>query len=56
MGEYGSDIAYVDGGGDTVGGIAEPAGYRMVAADDIMESGLLAEQDFTAPIVGIQPG
>lgn len=56
MGEYGSDIADVDGGGDAVGGIAEPAGYRMVAADGIMESGLRAEQDFTAPIGGIQPG
>jgi hypothetical protein len=56
MGEYGSEIADVEGGGDAVGGVAEPAGYRMVAADDIMELGLRAEQDFTAPIGGIQPG
>jgi hypothetical protein len=56
MGEYGSDIADVVGGGDAVGGVAEPAGCRMVAADGIMESGLLAEQDFTVPIGGIQPG
>jgi len=56
MGKYGSDIADVIGGGDAVGGVAEPAGYRMVAADGIMESGLLAKQDFTAPIGGIQPG
>lgn len=56
MGEYGSDIADVEGGGDAVGGVAEPARFRMVAADDIMESGLLAKQDFTAPIGGIQSG